>query len=122
MDNEEFREKIKDLSGNELRDVVMKEKKCQMVLFVCRQTDYTEEEAIEKLEKTNYNGKEVVEEYLCPNKEKIEEEEKDDVSINQQIYGEIRGLMDGALKEWERKKQIDAMMKAKYEYLQKNKM
>ena len=118
MDNEEFRERIKDLSGNELQEVVLEEKKRQMVLFVCRQTDYTEEQAREKLENNNYNGKDVVEEYLCPNKKVVVEEDK---SLNQQIYGEIRGLMDGALKEWEKKQQIDAKMKAKYEYLQKNK-
>ena len=117
MDNEEFREKIKDLSGNELQEVVIKEKKQQMVLFVCRQTDYTEEEAREKLENNNYSGKDVVEKYLCPNKKLVVE----DKSVNQQIYGEIRGLMDGAMKEWERKKDANEKIKAKFEYLQRNK-
>ena len=45
--NKEFITKIKDLSGNELKDAVREEKRKQVIDLVCRQTDYTREKAEE---------------------------------------------------------------------------
>lgn len=90
-----------------------KKMKESLIEIVCRQTDYTYELAKEKLEKSNYNHLLVLNEYFgIDNKEK-NEAKKSNNTINQQIYGEIRNLMDtGARKfrlEQEKAKYIEEM-------------
>ena len=90
-----------------------KKMKESLIEIVCRQTDYTYELAKEKLEKSNYNHLLVLNEYFgIDNKEK-NETKKSNNTINQQIYGEIRNLMDtGARKfrlEQEKAKYIEEM-------------
>lgn len=76
-----------------------------------RQTDYSESVADEKLELYKYDVIAVVREYMNPNKV-VNEENENVESVNQQIYGEIRGMMDTASwryrknKEEEEKKQL----------------
>jgi hypothetical protein len=87
--------------------------KIESIKMICRQTDYTEEEAREKLEKNNYNYQIVLNEYFG-----IKEPPKKEQSTNQQIYGEIRNLMDTGAKRF-REEQERA--KAYQEYIEKQK-
>jgi len=80
----------------------LEERKRSIIEFVLRQTEYTEEQAVEKLEKVNYDGKIVVDEYLkedIPVSSYSKSNDKE-VSINQQIYGEIRNLMDTGMRQY----------------------
>ena len=112
---------IVDPSHNEiLRQKIIEQKleyinkmKVESVKMICRQTDYTEEEAREKLEKNNYNYQIVLNEYFG-----IKEPPKKEQSTNQQIYGEIRNLMDTGAKRF-REEQERA--KAYQEYIEKQK-
>jgi hypothetical protein len=60
---------------------------------VMRQTNYTEEEAVSKLQLYDNNVNTVIRLYLT-NGVTIPVKPKPSLSINQQIYKEIRGLMD----------------------------
>ena len=62
----------------------------ELVQVVCRQTELTEEEARERLEKEKYNYMKVLNDYFGV-KEIIRDSSS---STNQQIYGEIRNVMD----------------------------
>ncbi len=80
------------------------------IALIKTQTNYTEEEAKEKLEKWEGNYMNVIKEYLNPNfNKKIVK--KDNRSTNEKMMGEIRGFMDTASadfldrKEKEEKKQ-----------------
>ena len=75
-----------------LRDVVM------------RQTDYTAEEATKKLEEFNNDVILVVRDYMGINTKKTERVVK---SVNQQIYGEIRHMMDNAASNYRIKKDLE---------------
>lgn len=91
--------------------------KLNMRNIVMRQTDYSESVADEKLELYKYDVMTVVREYMNPNKVVNEDNDTIVESVNQQIYGEIRGMMDTASwryrknKEEEEKKQL---MRAEY--------
>ena len=94
------------------RDGIPIHHKINMRNVVMRQTDYSETTADEKLEIHKYDVMAVIREFINPNK--AIEETNDIVieSVNQQIYGEIRGMMDNASwnyrknKEAEEKKQL----------------
>jgi len=62
----------------------------EIIQIVCRQTELTEEEARERLEKEQYNHMKVLNDYF--GFKEVTPENKS--TINQQIYGEIRSLMD----------------------------
>ena len=62
----------------------------EIIQIVCRQTELTEEEARERLEKEQYTHMKVLNDYF--GFKEITPENKS--TINQQIYGEIRSLMD----------------------------
>ena len=79
------------------------------------QTNYTEEEAKEKLEKWEGNYMNVIKEYLNPNFN-IKLEKKDNRSINQKMMGEIRGFMDTVTMNFEKRK---AAEEKKQEYLKR---
>jgi hypothetical protein len=63
------------------------------IQIIMRQTDYTYEEAKKQLDINNNNITEVIRLYLKPNICSIKPESKQ-LSMNQQIYKEIRTLMD----------------------------
>jgi hypothetical protein len=65
----------------------------EAVNMICRQTDYDEITAREKLEKVDYNYEIVLNEFygISNNKSDINHANN---TTNQQIYGEIRNLMD----------------------------
>ena len=87
--------------------------KVESVDMICRQTEYTEDEAREKLEKNNYNYQLVLNEYFG-----IKESPKKEKTINQQIYGEIRNLMDTGARNF---RQEQERAKAYQEYIEKTK-
>jgi hypothetical protein len=87
--------------------------KVESVDMICRQTEYTEDEAREKLEKNNYNYQLVLNEYFG-----IKESPKKEKTINQQIYGEIRNLMDTGARNF---RQEQDRAKAYQEYIEKQK-
>ena len=94
--NKEFISKVKDLSGNEFKNAVREEKRKQIIQLVCRQTDYTMEEAEAKLKEHKGNYMNVVKEYLNPKykedtAKKVQQHEEK--SNNQKIYTEIRGFI-----------------------------
>jgi len=86
--------------------------KINMRNIVMRQTDYSESVADEKLELYKYDVMAVVREFMNPNKVVNKDNDTIVESVNQQIYGEIRGMMDTASwryrknKEEEEKKQL----------------
>lgn len=95
------------------REEYINKVKVESVNMICRQTDYTEDEAREKLEKNNYNYQIVLNEYFG-----IKESPKKEQTTNQQIYGEIRNLMDTGARKF---RQEQDRAKAYQEYIEKQK-
>ena len=76
----------------------------EKVQIVLRQTDYTADQAKEKLETFNYNEYNVIKDYMGINIKKQETNNKHSSSINQQIYKQIRTKLDGSMREYREKK------------------
>jgi len=76
-------------------------RKQKIIDLVCSQTDYTREEAEEKLKNRNYNYLDVIKEYLNPNRKPVQQTK----TLNQQIFSNIRGFMDSGSKELLRQKE-----------------
>ena len=93
---------------------------CNMVM---RQTTYTLEETIEKLEKHNNDYMKVIKEYMNPDTsiDTDESNKKLSTSINQEIYSQIRHLMDDAATTYRVNKEL-AEKKALYQNLIKKKL
>ena len=73
----------------------------EKVQIILRQTEYTEEQAIQKLKEKNNNPILVIKEYMG-----IQEKPKPPIqSINQEIYKQIRGKLDGAMREYTERKE-----------------
>jgi len=70
--------------------------KKDLIQVVCRQTELTPNEAKERLEKEQYNYMKVLNDYFEITDSKTETTN----TINQQIYGEIRTLMDTGAKNF----------------------
>jgi hypothetical protein len=64
----------------------------ELVEIVLRQTTLSRDEVIERLEKNENNYVKVIEEFMGINKNK----QKNNLTLNQQIYKEIRNVMDNA--------------------------
>ena len=64
----------------------------ELVEIVLRQTTLSRDEVIERLSKNENNYLKVIEEFMGINKNK----QKNNITVNQQIYKEIRAVMDGA--------------------------
>lgn len=81
--------------------------------IILRQTDYSEEEVIQKLKEHNNDPMAVIREYMStpsstrPASQTATAPAK---SVNQQIYGEIRCLMDNAAKNYQLKKEYEERM------------
>ena len=67
------------------------------IQIILRQTDYTEEKAREKLSAFNFDEMDVIRDYFGISKKK---ESKQITSINQEIYKQMRGHLDGAMKNY----------------------
>jgi hypothetical protein len=89
--------------------------KIEAVNMICRQTDYSQEEAKEKLEGYNYNYQLVLNDFF-----NIKEKQQKKQTTNQIIYTEIRGLMDAGAKNFRIKQETE---KKYQEYIEnKNKL
>ena len=64
----------------------------ELVEIVLRQTTLSRDEVIERLSKNENNYLKVIEEFMGINKNK----QKNNITVNQQIYKEIRNVMDNA--------------------------
>ena len=71
------------MSNDEIR-------KKEVIKLVCRQTDYTELEAEEKLKEKNYNYLDVIKDYMNPNRKTAVYSK----SLNQEIFTNIRRFLD----------------------------
>ena len=103
------------------RELQLTRIKEESVNMICRQTELSNDEAKEQLEEVNYDYMKVLNKYFGV-KEKQKEERG---TTNQQIYGEIRNLMDTGAKnfrlERERNEQIQKM-KEKQEEIYRHKL
>lgn len=69
----------------------------EKIQVILRQTNYTTEEAREKLNKFNFNEQEVIREYFGITEKKKPEKI---TSLNQGIYKQLRGYLDGAMNNY----------------------
>ena len=67
--------------------------------MIMRQTNYDKDIAQKKLTEHNNDYMQVIREYMTPTKKKTVCTTK--LSVNQQVYKEIRGMMDDAAKKYE---------------------
>jgi hypothetical protein len=67
------------------------------VQIILRQTDYTSEQAKEKLQQFNFNEEEVIRDYFGVSKKTTQQKI---TSVNQTIYKQLRGYLDGAMKNY----------------------
>jgi len=103
-------EKTQKYSREQL-EKMLDEKENQIIEFVLRQTNMEREKALEKLNEYDFDSIKVIKEHFGI-KEKIQD---DTVSVNQQVYREIRGFMDKAAKQYRFTKELE---KRKEEMLQ----
>ena len=75
----------------------------ELIAMVMRQTDYSEEIAIEKLTEYKGNFEKVIRDYLIGTP--IVEPTVKDQSLNQRVFGEIRSYMDEASSAYYKKKE-----------------
>ena len=95
-DNEISRENLKQLYDS------ITEPLNELIQIVCRQTELTEEEAKDRLEKEQYNYMKVLNDYFGI---KDTSKNKNRMSTNQQIYGEIRNLMDSGARSFRKEQE-----------------
>jgi len=67
------------------------------VKMILRQTNYTSEQAKEKLQQFDFNEEEVIRDYFGITKKTKPEKF---TSVNQTIYKELRGYLDSAMKNY----------------------
>jgi len=67
------------------------------VQIILRQTNYTKDQAKEKLQEFEFNEEKVIRDYFGIAKKAIPEKF---TSINQTIYKELRGYLDSAMKNY----------------------
>lgn len=107
-----------DNQGSQARDSdIPIHHKINMRNIVMRQTDYDEETADEKLKIHNYDVVTVVRDFMNPNPLVAESNNTPVESVNQQIYGEIRGMMDNASWRYRKNKEHEEktqLMRAEY--------
>jgi len=93
----------------------------EQINMIMRQTDYTKEISEEKLKEHNNDIMSVMREYMGPSKISSKPASSK-FSVNQQIFKEIRGMMDDASKTYQNKKEgeekikMEMEMKMKHEY------
>jgi len=93
----------------------------EQINMIMRQTDYTKEISEQKLKEHNNDIMSVMREYMGPSKIGSKPASSK-FSVNQQIFKEIRGMMDDASKTYQNKKEneekikMEMEMKMKHEY------
>ena len=97
-----------NLTPQEEYELRVKRKKINLLLA---QTDYSEEQAEERLNYYDYDLKKCIREYMGLPLDKVNET-KTPTSINQRVYAEIRNFMDTSSMEY--KKREEEKEQAKY--------
>ena len=90
--------------------------KDMIIQVVTRQTSLTYDEAKEKLEKEKYNYMKVIKEW---NGIQTKEDSNTPKTVNQEIYKQIRGLMDNSCKNYRMKKEYEENKEAFIQKLRK---
>lgn len=107
-----------DNQGSQARDGdIPIHHKINMRNIIMRQTDYNQEIADEKLKIHNYDVVAVVRDFMNPNPLVVDSNNTLVESVNQQIYGEIRGMMDNASWKYRKNKEQEEktqLMRAEY--------
>ena len=85
---------VQEENNIQIQEERLKRIRTEAVNMVCRQTDYNETTAREKLEMANYNYEIVLNDFYGIITNKNSNINKNNLTTNQQIYGEIRNLMD----------------------------
>ena len=97
LDKEEIKLANQEQTNQEqiqkLQELRIKRIQTELVNMVCRQTDYDENTAREKLKNADYNYEIVLNEFYGISSKKSDSTHSNNTT-NQQIYGEIRNLMD----------------------------
>lgn len=83
---------IKDISNTDI-EAKQAEILHEMIEMVVRQTDYSYEQAKEKLIEMKWDYKNVILDYMCPDKKDNTKKAK---TLNQEIFSQIRKQMDAA--------------------------
>ena len=104
---------LQHLQGDDLKEAVQQEYYTQAIAFICRQTDYTEATAAERLVALKDPVK-VVQAYLGQPPDTASSSK----SNNQIKYGEIRKLMDAGAKQYSAQKELNERRKQYQEYLE----
>ena len=98
-------EKNMDISSNPVRDRNEEIRK-QMIMMVTRQTSYSYDEAEEKLKENNYNYDVVIKEFMgIKPKEELKSNTK-----NQEVYRQIRNMLDDGDKQYRQRKEMQEKM------------
>lgn len=84
-------EHMQGLSGEDLKSAIIAERRKNVINLIMRQTEYSAEEAEQKLVEANNNYMKVIQDFLGIEKKTPND---DPGTVNQRIYGQIRGLMD----------------------------
>jgi hypothetical protein len=74
-----------------------------LVERIMRQTDYTKEQCLEKIEQHKMNEINIIREYMGIPLEKTKQNKS--VSLNQEIYRQIRYKMNSSMDEYNKKKE-----------------
>ena len=98
-DNTEARENLKQLNESITQQLN------EVIQIVCRQTELTEEEAKDRLEKEQYNYMKVLNDYFGIKDTSKNKNRLSTLSTNQQIYGEIRNLMDSGARSFRKEQE-----------------
>ena len=98
-DNDISRENLKQLYDS------ITEPLNELIQIVCRQTELTEEEAKDRLEKEQYNYMKVLNDYFGIKDTSKNKNRMSTLSTNQQIYGEIRNLMDSGARSFRKEQE-----------------
>ena len=88
-------------------------KENQVIEFVLRQTNMEREDVIEKLKKNDFDSIKVIKEHFGIK----EKQDNGIVSVNQQVYREIRGFMDKAAKQYRFSKELEKRKEEMLEFI-----
>jgi hypothetical protein len=83
----------------------------QLKDIVMRQTDYSEDQALEKIKEHNKDITSIVREFMGGSKAAI----NNNKSVNQTIYSEIRSFMDTAAATYNAKKEAEERQKQRHQ-------
>ena len=105
-------EKTQKYSREQL-EKMLDEKENQVIEFVLRQTNMEREKAVERLNEYDFDSIKVIKEHFG-----IKEKPRDNiVSVNQQVYREIRGFMDKAAKQYRFTKELEKRKQEMLEFI-----